>query len=236
MLQAHQICPDVLPPVRSQSDWCRAPSYKPQASSYKPRQSVIYASKMGMIIWSRAARELVSTIRSKPCEACIRGEAGGSSQTKGEKYESNNRSRVEMAGRTGPSSGRCSYACPEKSRLRRREDLHSGTSPGRQTKNKIQRRRPDASRRGSISGLSHLRKNLITTIAPARAGAIIMHLIPKRQAASFKQQASSSKLLKVQAASVKPQAASIKLQATSCKLFNIFSFVKFRDARSERLY
>jgi hypothetical protein len=191
---------------------------------------------MGMIIWSRAARELVSTIRSKPCEACIRGEAGGSSQTKGEKYESNNRSRVEMAGRTGPSSGRCSYACPEKSRLRRREDLYSGTSPGRQTKNKIQRRRPDASRRGSISGLSHLRKNLITTIAPARAGAIIMHPIPKPQAASFKQQASSSKLLKVQAASVKPQAASIKLQATSCKLFNIFSFVKFRDARSERLY
>jgi hypothetical protein len=198
--------------------WCRAPSYKPQASSVKqqaasckPRQSVIYASKMGMIIWSRAARELVSTIRSKPCEACIRGEAGGSSQTKGEKYESNNRSRVEMVGRTGPSSGRCSYACPEKSRLRRREDLYSGTSPGRQTKNKIQRRRPDASRRGSISGLSHLRKNLITTIAPARAGAIIMHPIPKPQA-----QASSSKLLKVQAASVKPQAASIKLQATSC--------------------
>jgi hypothetical protein len=62
----------------------------------------------------------------------------------------------------------------------------------------------------------------------------------KPQASSNKQpqamQASSSKLLKVQAASVKPQAASIKLQATSCKLFNIFSFVKFRDARSERLY
>jgi hypothetical protein len=58
----------------------------------------------------------------------------------------------------------------------------------------------------------------------------------KLQAASVKQQASSSKLLKVQAASFKPQATSIKLQATSCKLFNIFSFVKFRDARSERLY
>jgi hypothetical protein len=66
----------------------------------------------------------------------------------------------------------------------------------------------------------------------------------KVQAASVKQQASSrvgskassSKLLKVQATSVKPQAASIKLQATSGKLFNIFSFVKFRDARSERLY
>jgi hypothetical protein len=61
----------------------------------------------------------------------------------------------------------------------------------------------------------------------------------KLQAASVKQQAmqgSSFKLLKVQAASFKPQAASIKLQATSGKLFNIFSFVKFRDARSERLY
>jgi hypothetical protein len=152
----------------------QAASVKQQAASCKPRQSVIYASKMGMIIWSRAARELVSTIRSKPCEACIRGEAGGSSQTKGEKYESNNRSRMEMAGRTGTSSRKCSYACPEKSRLRRREDLYSGTSPGRQTRNKIQRRRPDASRRGSVSGLSHLHKNLITTVAPARAGAIIM--------------------------------------------------------------
>jgi hypothetical protein len=166
-----------------------------------------------MIIWSRAARELVSTIRSKPCEACIRGEAGGSSQTKGEKYESNNRSRVEMVGRTGPSSGRCSYACPEKSRLRRREDLYSGTSPGRQTKNKIQRRRPDASRRGSISGLSHLRKNLITTIAPARAGAIIMHPIPKPQATSFKLQAAQGASGKRQAPSSKHQAASHELQA-----------------------
>jgi hypothetical protein len=45
---------------------------------------------MGMIIWSRAARELVSTIRYKPCEACIRGEAGGSSQTKGERHERKN--------------------------------------------------------------------------------------------------------------------------------------------------
>jgi len=52
--------------------------YKPQASSDKLRQSVIYASGAGMVIWSRAARELVSVIRYKPCEACIRGEAGGS--------------------------------------------------------------------------------------------------------------------------------------------------------------
>ena len=167
-----------------------------------------------MIIWSRAARELVSTIRSKPCEACIRGEAGGSSQTKGEKYESNNRSRMEMAGRTGTSSRKCSYACPEKSRLRRREDLYSGTSPGRQTRNKIQRRRPDASRRGSVSGLSHLRKNLITTAAPARAGAIIMPF----KGTSYKRQAASFKLQAAQGASGKRQAPSSKHQAASHEL------------------
>jgi hypothetical protein len=191
----------------------QAASVKQQAASNKLRQSVIYASKMGMIICSRAARELVSTIRSKPCEACIRGEAGGSSQTKGEKYESNNRSRVEMAGRTGTSSRKCSYACPEKSRLRRREDLYSGTSPGRQTRNKIQRRRPDASRRGSVSGLSHLHKNLITTVAPARAGAIIMPL----KGISHKLQASSSKLQAPSCSRCKRQASSPKQQASSCK-------------------
>ena len=64
-------------------DKLQAASCKPQASSFKLRQSVIYASGTGMVIWSRAARELVSTIRSKPCEACIRGEAGSSSQQKG---------------------------------------------------------------------------------------------------------------------------------------------------------
>ena len=176
-----------------------------------------------MIIWSRAARELVSTIRSKPCEACIRGEAGGSSQTKGEKYESNSRSRVEMAGRTGTSSRKCSYACPEKSRLRRREDLYSGTSPGRQTKNKIQRRRPNASRRGSVSGLSHLRKNLITTVAPARAGAIIMPL----KGISHKLQASSSKLQAPSCSRCKRQASSPKQQASSCKPLALSSLIFF---------
>ena len=61
-------------------DKLQAASRKQQATSFKLRQSVIYAPDTGMVIWSRAARELVSTIRSKPCEACIRGEAGGSSQ------------------------------------------------------------------------------------------------------------------------------------------------------------
>jgi hypothetical protein len=74
---------------------------------------------------------------------------------------------------------------------------------------------------------------------PNPTGAGLQATSRKRQATSSKLckvQASSSKLLKVQAASVKPQAASIKLQATRAELFNIFSFVKFRDARSERLY
>jgi hypothetical protein len=61
-------------------DKLQAASRKQQATSFKLRQSVIYAPGTGMVIWSRAARELVSTIRYKPCEACIRGEAGGSSQ------------------------------------------------------------------------------------------------------------------------------------------------------------
>jgi hypothetical protein len=150
----------------------QAASNKRQATSVKLRRLVNYSPGPNMIFYI--------------------------SQTKGEKYESNNRSRVEMAGRTGPSSGRCSYACPEKSRLRRGEDLHPGASPGRQTKNKIQRRRPDASRRGSVSGLSHLRKNLITTVAPAKAGAAAfcrasLCLRKKQKAASVKQQATSSK-------------------------------------------
>jgi hypothetical protein len=80
--------------------------------------------------------------------------------------------------------------------------------------------------------------------ATSRKRQATSHKLCKVQAASSKLQApsrvgskaSSSKLLKVQAASVKPQATSIKLQATRAELFNIFSFVKFRDARSERLY
>ena len=64
-------------------DKLQAASRKQQATSFKLRQSVIYAPDTGMVLWSRAARELVSTIRSKPCEACIRGEAGSSSQQKG---------------------------------------------------------------------------------------------------------------------------------------------------------
>jgi hypothetical protein len=50
-----------------------------------------------------------------------------------------------------------------------------------------------------------------------------------------KPQASSSKLRKQQAASVKPQAQRLKLQAASSKLADLFSLIKFHDARTEGL-
>jgi hypothetical protein len=66
----------------------------------------------------------------------------------------------------------------------------------------------------------------------------VLSTMHRRQAASCDKlsRVTMSQRFKVQAASVKPQATSIKLQATRAELFNIFSFVKFRDARSERLY
>jgi hypothetical protein len=86
---------------------CRASLYtidlssKPQAASSKPASSKQQAASIklqaaaichlcienGYDNLSRAARELVSTIRYKPCEACIRGEAAAAHINKGEKYE-----------------------------------------------------------------------------------------------------------------------------------------------------
>jgi hypothetical protein len=214
-----------LPSLRSSSTtretWCRAPSNKrqaasrkQQATSFKLRQSVIYAPDTGMVIWSRAARELVSTIRSKPCEACIRGEAGGSSQQQKGKYDKNRQTKrhrrvLQRSHQDGhhqtPSGG---------------EDLGPAHGhPERGTRSNFQRANGRESRTRRVrkveafqkGRLKHPRINSIT--APARAGAIIMHPIPKPQA-----QASSAKLLKVQAASFKPRAASVKLQAASGKL------------------
>jgi hypothetical protein len=215
-----------LPSLRSDATtretWCRAPSHKPQATSskqqatsFKLRRFVIYASKMGMIIWSRAARELVSTIRSKPCEACIRGEAGGSSQTKGERHESYNKSRMEMAGRTGPSFRGSYYPSSEGSRIRSRKRFHPGTSLGGQTKSQIQRRGAAATRRCSVSRFPPFRKNLIIPRAPAASWGI-----PSSSPARLKPQATSNKLFKAQAPSCsrcKRQASSPKQQASSFK-------------------
>jgi hypothetical protein len=204
--------------LQAASNKPQATSFKQQATSFKLRQSVIYASGTGMVIWSRAARELVSTIRYKPCEACIRGEAGGSSQQKG-KYDKNRQTKrhrrvLQRSHQDGhhqtPSGG---------------EDLGPAHGhPERGTRSNFQRANGRESRTRRVrkveafqkGRLKHPRINSIT--APARAGAIIMHPIPKPQATSLKQQASSAKLLKVQAASIKPRAASLKLQAASCKL------------------
>jgi hypothetical protein len=156
---------------------------------------------------------------------------------KGERHESYNKSRMEMAGRTGPSFRGSYYPSSEGSRIRSRKRFHPGTSLGGQTKSQIQRRGAAATRRCSVSRFPSFRKNLITTVAPAKAGAAAfcrasLCLRKKQKAASVKQQVTSSKRqatscdklsrvtmsqrLKVQAASFKPQAASIKLQATSC--------------------
>jgi hypothetical protein len=219
-------------------DKLQATSRKQQAASFKLRQSVIYASGTGMVIWSRAARELVSTIRSKPCEACIRGEAGGSSQQQKGKYDKNRQTKrhrrvLQRSHQDGhhqtPSGG---------------EDLGPAHGhPERGTRSNFQRANGRESRTRRVrkveafqkGRLKHPRINSIT--APARAGAIIMHPIPKPQATtSHKLQASSAKLLKVQAASFKRRAASLKLQAASGKLQDLVSFVKFHAARGEGLY
>ena len=172
-------------------DKLQAASRKQQATSFKLRQSVIYAPDTGVVLWSRAARELVSTIRSKPCEACIRGEAGGSSQQKG-KYDTNRqtkrhrrvlqRSRQDGHHQT-PSGG---------------EDLvpahgHSGCSARRYSRGR-KGRENQARRVRTVEAfqkrrLTHPRINSITALAAPAAGA---H--DSRPAMSSKRQATSSKL------------------------------------------
>ena len=213
-------------------DKLQAASRKQQATSFKLRQSVIYAPGTGMVIWSRAARELVSTIRYKPCEACIRGEAGGSSQQQKGKYDKNRQTKrhrrvLQRSHQDGhhqtPSGG---------------EDLGPAHGhPERGTRSNFQRANGRESRTRRVrkveafqkGRLKHPRINSIT--APVQLGP--SSCIPSR---SHKLQASSAKLLKVQAASFKPRAASVKLQAASGKLKNLVSFIKFHAARGEGLY
>jgi hypothetical protein len=173
-----------------------------------------------MVIWSRAARELVSTIRSKPCEACIRGEAGGSSQQKG-KYDKNRQTKrhrrvLQRSHQDGhhqtPSGG---------------EDLGPAHGhPERGTRSNFQRANGRESRTRRVrkveafqkGRLKHPRINSITAPVQLGPSSCIPSRSHKLQASSHKLQASSAKLLKVQAASFKRRAASLKLQAASCKL------------------
>ena len=200
-------------------DKLQAASRKQQATSFKLRQSVIYAPDTGMVIWSRAARELVSTIRSKPCEACIRGEAGGSSQQKGNlcknlhlslttknlKWRTRSTSTVYRTTRWAQPTNISTF-------LRELGSVH------------VMAAQPTL-------GSGTEETSSINITAPVQLGP--SSCIPSR---SHKLQASSAKLLKVQAASFKRRAASLKLQAASGKLKNLVSFVKFHAARGERLY
>ena len=182
-------------------DKLQATSRKQQAASFKLRQSVIYAPDTGVVLWSRAARELVSTIRSKPCEACIRGEAGSSSQQKGKicqnlhlslttknlKWRTRSTSTVSRTTRWVQPTNISTF-------LRELGLVH------------VMAAQP-------ILGYGTEETSSINITAPVQLGP--SSCIPSR---SHKLQASSAKLLKVQAASFKRRAASLKLQAASGKL------------------
>jgi hypothetical protein len=173
-----------------------------------------------MVIWSRAARELVSTIRSKPCEACIRGEAGGSSQQQKGKYDKNRQTKrhrrvLQRSHQDGhhqtPSGG---------------EDLGPAHGhPERGTRSNFQRANGRESRTRRVrkveafqkGRLKHPRINSIT--APVQLGP--SSCIPSRshklqassKATSLKRQAAQGASGKLQASSSKPQASSRKRQA-----------------------
>ena len=181
-------------------DKLQAASRKQQATSFKLRQSVIYTPDTGMVIWSRAARELVSTIRSKPCEACIRGEAGGSSQQKGNlcknlhlslmtknlKWRTRSTSTVYRTTRWAQPTNISTFlkALGSVHVMAAQLTLGSGTEE----------------------------TSSINITAPVQLGPS-SHPIPKPQATSLKRQAAQGASGKLQASSSKPQASSRKRQA-----------------------
>ncbi len=185
-------------------DKLQAASRKQQAASFKLRQSVIYAPDTGMVIWSRAARELVSTIRSKPCEACIRGEAGGSSQqqkgnicknlhlsltTKNLKWRTRSTSTVYRTTRWAQPTNISTF-------LRELGSVH------------VMAAQPTL-------GSGTEETSSINITAPVQLGpsSCIPYRSHKLQAASFKRQAAQGASGKLQASSSKPQASSRKRQA-----------------------
>jgi hypothetical protein len=82
---------------RKKSNKLQAASNKLQAGGWVPkRQAATFRTlnqDLAVVIWYRAARELVSTIQYQSCEACLWGEAGSSSQTKGERYDTNRQTK-----------------------------------------------------------------------------------------------------------------------------------------------
>ena len=188
-------------------DKLQAASRKQQAASFKLRQSVIYAPNTGMVLWSRAARELVSTIRSKPCEACIRGEAGGSSQQKGNlcknlhlslttknlKWRTRSTSTVYRTTRWAQPTNISTFlkALGSVHVMAAQPTLGSGTEE----------------------------TSSINITAPVQLGpsSCIPSRSHKPQATSYKPQAPSCSRCKRQASSVKQQASSFKPQAASSR-------------------
>ena len=198
-----------------------------------------------MIIWSRAARELVSTIRYKPCEACIRGEAGGSSQTKGERHERQDSEIRIPSGRsearrgqeecrqvltgTDPGDAAGTPRVPNYGPKIHRDRISGNSKSSRQRSSSrlclelTQRALSGATPlTTNLPGLPSLRSSSTTRETWCRAPSSKQQAASiKLQDSSSKQQAiqgSSTKLLKVQATSFKPQAARRKLQAASSKL------------------
>jgi hypothetical protein len=181
-------------------DKLQAASRKQQATSFKLRQSVIYAPGTGMVIWSRAARELVSTIRYKPCEACIRGEAGGSSQQKGNICKNLHLSLTTKNSKWRTRSTSTVYQTPRwvqptiiSTFLKELGLVHvTAAQP--------------------IPGSGTEETSSINITAPVQLGPS-SHPIPKPQATSLKRQAAQGASGKLQASSSKHQASSRKLQA-----------------------
>ena len=181
---------------RKKSNKQQAASNKLQAGGWVPRlQAATFRAlnqELAVVIWSRAARELVSTIQYKPCEACLWGEAGGSSQQQKGKYDKNRQTKrhrrvLQRSHQDGhhqtPSGG---------------EDLvpahgHSGCSARRSSRGRTgrenQARRVRKVEAFQKRRLTHPRINSITALAAPAAGA---H--ESRPAMSSKRQATSSKL------------------------------------------
>ena len=178
-------------------DKLKATSGKLQATSGKRQAATFRAlsQELAVVIWSRAARGLVSVIRYKPCEACIRGEAGSSSQQQKGKYDKNRQTKrhrrvLQRSHQDGhhqtPSGG---------------EDLGPAHGhPERGTRSNFQRANGRESRTRRVrkveafqkGRLKHPRINSIT--APARAGAcdkLSRDYLSHVQATSYKLQAAS---------------------------------------------
>jgi hypothetical protein len=157
-----------------------------------------------MVIWSRAARELVSTIRYKPCEACIRGEAGGSSQQKGNLCKNLHLSLTTKNSKWRTRSTSTVYQTPQwvqptiiSTFLKELGSVHvTAAQP--------------------TLGSGTEETSSINITAPVYLGPS-SHPIPKQQATSYKPQAPSCSRCKRQASSVEQQASSFKPQAASSR-------------------